>query len=717
MSRLFHAHSPRSRLPQSASGPFPASPSHDLRWRTFRLFGVALVSIAVSGCLLKKEAPFKGHAVEPRKYLTEIEQPDLNAPSSPRPLATAPPISLANDPPATLRDITLQEAIQTALANSPVLRDVGGLLLKSPESVPTAFGPAIIETDPRFGVEAALSAFDANFAAGAFFQKNDRPFNNTVSGLGTQLFQQDLNVYNLELRKQTAVGTTLALRNRFDYDFNNSPFNNDPNLPWGAIVEGELRQPLLQGAGVEYNRIAGPNAQQGLNNSFIPYGAPGFYNGVLIARINTDVSLADFESAVTQMVSDVENAYWELYFAYRDLDAKIAARNRAHDTWSQINVLVERGPGGQLAATAEAQAREQLYRLSAEVQDALAGRVPQKTTSNSLRGAGGVYAAERSLRRAIGLPAADGVLLRPADEPSIAQVKFSWEESLSESLIRRVELRRQRWQIKRRELELLASRNFLLPRLDVVSLYRFRGLGHDLIGNDDVEFGSAIGNLTTGDFQEWALGAEMVYPIGSRQGHSAVRNAELKLSRERVVLVEQEEQVVSDLSNAVAETDRAYLLAMTNYNRRIAALRQAESLAVLLREADLVEKPRLLDLQLEAQRRLADAESQYYRALAEHAVAIKNVHLEKGSLLDYNEIYLSEGMWPRKAYWDANRRARHRIHVKKLDNYILQHNVVSGGPFPQELDSSMAIEPLPPPAETLPVTPAEPLPAPLTGAQ
>ena len=111
------------------------------------------------------------------------------------------------------------------------------------------------------------------------------------------------------------------------------------------------------------------------------------------------------------MVSDVENAYWELYFAYRDLDAKIAARNRAHDSWRQINVLVERGPGGQLAATAEAQAREQLYRLSAEVQDALAGRVPQKTNSNSLRGTGGVYAAERSLRRAMGLPAADGALV------------------------------------------------------------------------------------------------------------------------------------------------------------------------------------------------------------------------------------------------------------------------------------------------------------------
>jgi outer membrane protein TolC len=79
---------------------------------------------------------------------------------------------------------------------------------------------------------------------------------------------------------------------------------------------------------------------------------------VLIARLNTDVSLADFESAVIQLVSDVENAYWELYFAYRDLDAKLAARRQAYDTWRQIHVLFNQGPGGQLEASAEAQARE-----------------------------------------------------------------------------------------------------------------------------------------------------------------------------------------------------------------------------------------------------------------------------------------------------------------------------------------------------------------------
>jgi hypothetical protein len=36
-----------------------------------------------------------------------------------------------------------------------------------------------------------------------------------------------------------------------------------------------------------------------------------------------------------------------------------------------------------------------------------------------------------------------------------------------------VEVRKQKWEIKRRELELIAARNFLLPRIDAVGRYRW----------------------------------------------------------------------------------------------------------------------------------------------------------------------------------------------------------------------------------------------------
>ena len=54
----------------------------------------------------------------------------------------------------------------------------------------------------------------------------------------------------------------------------------------------------------------------------------------------------------------------------------------------------------------------------------------------------------------------------------------------AEGLARSVELRRQKWRVKQRELELIAARNQLLPRLDVNGIYRFVGLGQDLFNNN-----------------------------------------------------------------------------------------------------------------------------------------------------------------------------------------------------------------------------------------
>ena len=66
-------------------------------------------------------------------------------------------------------------------------------------------------------------------------------------------------------------------------------------------------------------------------------------------------------------------------------------------------------------------------------------------------------------------------------------------------------MRRQRWVIKRRELEYIASKNFLRPRLDALGQYRWRGHGNHLLDPDSdggpAGIDNAIGNLVEGDFQ------------------------------------------------------------------------------------------------------------------------------------------------------------------------------------------------------------------------
>ncbi|HTI51155.1 MAG TPA: TolC family protein [Planctomycetaceae bacterium] len=616
---------------------------------------------------------------------------------------TLPPITINEEEPPTYWELTLEEATRLALSNSRIMRDLGATVLRLPTATKTIQDPAITETDARFGTEAALSQFDAHFLTSGYFEKNDRALNNVFFGGGTRLLQQDANVYQTQLTKRTATGAQLSLTNNTDYDSNNAPGNLFYGS-WTTNIEAQVKQPLLAGGGVEYNRVYGPN------------GIPGLPAGVMLARVNTEQSLADFEIGVRNFVSDVENAYWDLYFAYRDLDARILARDAALETWRRVNALHQAGKrGGE--AQQEAQAREQYFRFQEEVQNALTGRASEGTRSNNgsgggtFRGGSGVHFAERRLRLMIGSHISDGRLIRPADEPKMAKAVFEWDVVLAESLTRRPELRKQKWLIKRREMEVSATKNLLQPRLDATGLYRWRGFGKQLMTYTDPssngQFASAWGNLLTGNFQEWQLGFEFEVPLGFRHAHNAVRNYELMLARERSILNEQERAVVLDLSNSIGELNRSYTVMQTNHNRRISAKQQLAAIQALDDPT-----PQTLYLELESQRRLADAEAQYYRALVEYELAIKNVHFEKGSLLEYNGVVLAELPWPDKAYKDAYEKIRLRTRAGRLAEKTVQgpDQVVSEGVMPQGYlaapGSGPTPETVPPPApEKSPLSP------------
>lgn len=613
---------------------------------------VALLCSASLGCRLREPVPaFREDFAQLEHMAATTEYPDAQTPELNRYSVSHRPHMISGGEPTEYSDLSLQQAIQIALANSKVLRDLGSTVLQLPSLTTTIHGPSIVATDPRFGVEAALSAFDADFSMTGVIDKHDRAFNNRISGLGENLLKQDLAVFKTEVSKRSAAGTQFALRNNIDYANDNiRTLLDDPVGPklfssyWNTNFEAEFRQPLGRGRGTEFNRIAGPN------------GVPGQMNGVVLARIDTDVSLATLELALRNLVSNVENAYWDLYFAYRDLEVKREARDRALMAWRSISAQ-EDHPG-------EAQAREQYYRFKQEAQDSLAGRLVDGTRTfngspaGTFRGTGGVYVAERRLRLLIGLPVNDGRLIRPSQDPVVARVLFDWDEVVAEAMTRRVELRRQRAQTRRRELELVAARNFLLPQFDFFALYRFRGFGRDLIDPNrkgrpirdkagkivvNRAFDSAFADLTTGDFQEWQMGFELTFPIGFREAHAGLRNAQLQLARERAILEEQERQVLHDLSNALCDLDRAFEVLQTAMNRRIAAEEQVNLLETQRYEIGIDVD---LNLILDAQRRKADADARYFGTLVDYVQALKNVHFEKGTLMDYNNVVLAEGPWP-----------------------------------------------------------------------
>jgi len=680
-------------------------------------FLCVVVLAGLVGC--RPQQPFylkhvDGDLAHYKGVATEIEYPDVETERLDDVANAKQPFSLVNSDPKNMEiwDLTLEEAMRLALANNKVMRSIGGqiqgppdYLLRNPELIPTIYDPALAESNPRTGPEAALAAFDAQFSTSMMWQKIDTPQNIDPSYalLFPMVAQDDLGTFQAKLSKVTATGGQFALTHNVLYDLSNKP-SRAYDADWNVNLVAEMRQPLLQGAGVQFNRIAGPGA------------TPGAYNGVMLARINTDIALADFEIGVRGLVSDVETAYWELYFQYRSLDAVIAGRDSALSTWRKIYTLYRiGGKGGE--AEKEAQAREQYYLFRSTAEQSL----------NNL------YAAEAKLRYMLGLAATDGRLIRPKDEPTTAKVVFDWFGVLNEGLVRNVALREQKWIVKRRELELIAAKNFLLPKLDVVAQYKWLGLGNRIDGAGVLDLNTyadanAYRTMTSGEYQEWQGGLQFSMPIGFRREMAGVRNAQLALARERVKLQEAELELSHQLAHAIRELEANHVLSQTNFNRRIAAQREVEAVAAAY-ETDTV----TLDVLLKAQQNLAQAESDYYRMLVDYNKAISTVHYRKGSLLEYNGIYLAEGPWTGKAYFDAQRRARAREASTYLDYGFTQPRVISRGPIeqragglfgegdsvgqpgeavPSPAASGAELVPTPAPAKKVPTesVPAEPVP-------
>jgi len=69
--------------------------------------------------------------------------------------------------------------------------------------------------------------------------------------------------------------------------------------------------------------------------------------------------------------------------------------------------------------------------------------------------------------------------------------------------------------------------------------------------------------------------------------------------------------------------------------------------------------------------------------LLDYQRAIITVHSRKGSLLEYNNVYLAEGPWPAKAQFDAHRLARQRDASVYLNYGYTRPDVMVQGPVLQ----------------------------------
>ena len=584
-----------------------------------------------------------------RDYATSIEYPTESEARESDPNLFRAPRRITSLEEVSQRHIKLDECIKMALSNATILRDdqsfgsPGNALLANPSRVASVYDAAIQDTSFLFGnrgVDAALADFDPIFTSNLQAGKSEDPQNTANLGLNAgDVLAEDTGQFQARLEKALANSGTVAIQHDWNYSQNNLQ-RLFPSAYTGSI-QAEYRQPLLAGGGTEFTRIAGPIAQ-GVR------GVSGVSQGVLISRINSDISLVDFEQSVTTLVRDVETKYWDLYLALQLYESEI-------QTFKDIIVFRDNLYIRREAGAAEAQAANRLYESDARMKGSLAD----------------VLSAEYRLRRLLGLPLNDGDFLTPVDKPTEAPLIPNWESSLLESLANRAELRRQKWEIRSLELQLIAAKNLSRPRLDLVSQYRINGFGDKLLGGEDDDgvtdagYASAYEVLTQGDNTGWGAGLQFSMPLGLRLARAQVRNYELRLRKARSVLQEQEQEIARELNNAILEMDRWYLLAESGAKRVAVAedFTETKSIREAINEArDDISLGQVLESKITSR----DAGQSYLRSIIEYNKAISELNFRKGTLLQANSIYLAEGQWNPAAYDDAKRRGEAMTHA--LDN-------------------------------------------------
>lgn len=637
----------------------------------------------------------------------EIEYPDLETESLAEARDAHKPFSLRNLEYAEIVDLSLEECIQMALENSKILRTSSGnqqqingqagLVLSGAEGqVSSIYDPAIAASTsngqplaidsngnriaPRGtvrgnqvgGVEDALAEFDSQFSSFLGYNTSDRPRNViSDSQLTRQEFQGVDSTLQAALSKRTAEGTIVTGRSSTAYSYNNfQPGTIGRAIPsdYFTSLEVQVQHPLMRGRGAMVNRIP-----------------------VMLARINEDIALHDFESRVRNLIRDVENAYWDLYGAYRAVEAARLGHESANALWRVAKSKLDVGEG---APELEAQSRSQVYLFQGQLERAFSGsNVPGNDP-------GGLLGRERDLRFLIGWAPTDNRLIRPVDEPTTARIAFGWEEVKEEGLLRSVELRQQKWQIKQRQLELISAKNNMLPEVNVSGIYRWVGAG-DTFGRSsspDAQFpdsgSGSVESLFDGNYQEVGARLEFTPPaFGARRQFTALRNAQLNLVRSSTLLEEKEIALVKELSEAVSRLESHHVQAETFLGQWQASEREVSVWENKL-EIDSERAEVVLDNLLRAQQRRADAQLSYYRALAEYNKSIAYIHYLKGSLLEYNNVMLEEGPWPQKAMWDALERARERAAGTYHDYGVTRPEVISRGAMSQQL-GNMGVGPEP----------------------
>jgi outer membrane protein TolC len=344
-------------------------------------------------------------------------------------------IGITSDQTITL---TLNEAIRRALENNnniEIARDDVRIAETSLRSLQGIYEP-VFNFTPQINnlIQSQQSTLSGSTAAGTVAQTDF-----TVNSNVTKLFEPGGGNYQFFFNNNRRTTT--------------STFNT-LNPVFSGSLGATFTQPLWRDRSIDNNR-----------------------RQIRIQRKRLEQSDADFRRQTIDVISQVQRAYWDLVFALRDQQNKIANLNLARENLRRIEAQISAGAIAPLGR--------------AEIQTELSNR-----ESDLLIASQSVSISENNLKQLIlrdPLSSDWSAPIMPTDEPTFDAAPVNLNDALTEARANRPELQRLRLQHDINDIDLKYFKNQTRPRIDLQSTLATTGLS----GTPVVATGSLTGGTTT----------------------------------------------------------------------------------------------------------------------------------------------------------------------------------------------------------------------------
>ena len=446
---------------------------------------------------------------------------------------------------------------------------------------------------------------------------------------------------NLELRVElfesaVARQTLGEERARFEALFNTSLSYDKTDSPTATRLESNQSNNLRVAPGVELPLVTGGTLRADLplsrfesDNEFallnpaytsdfvISFSQPllrggGVYantQSIRLAFYNYQGAQARTKLEVIRVLTIADRAYWRLY----------AARQEAKVRRQEYDLSVAQLERARRQADAGVVAEVDIVRAESGVADTLETVI---IADNQLRD------RQRELKRILNAPdlRMDApVAIVPSTEPRPLRYSVDATRLADAAVGKRMEMLETELNIARDVAEVNVARNATLPLVALDYSYGVNGLGSS--------FDESFEMLGESDFADHRFGLRVQVPVGNQAAMSRLRRALLRRLQTLATRDQRDLQIRQEVYNAVDQLEASW--------QRILATRQRVVLAA--RVVELEQRQFNLDLRtstevLDAQTRLANAQSAEVQAIAEYQIAQVDIAQATGTVLGATKV-------------------------------------------------------------------------------